>query len=88
MIQDGFTNLSTALAVNSGLSTRNFKGVYDFGGGVDVKMTRLFALRTEFRDFVRTGETSRIVPLPFGVVQQVSQARQTFTVMGGLVVRF
>ena len=88
LIQDGFTNLSTALAMNSGLSTRNFKGVYDFGGGVDVKMTRLFALRTEFRDFVRTGETSRIVPLPFGVVQQVSQARQTFTVMGGLVVRF
>ncbi|MFI5104869.1 MAG: hypothetical protein ACHP79_08100, partial [Terriglobales bacterium] len=88
LVQDGFTNLGTALSANSGSPTRNFKGVYDFGGGMDVKMTRLFALRTEFRDFVRTGETSRIVPVPFGVLQQVSQARQTFTVLGGLVVRF
>jgi hypothetical protein len=88
LVQDGLINLGTALTANSGVPTRNFKGVFDFGGGVDVKLTRLFALRTEFRDFVRTGETSRIVPVPFGVLQQVSQARQTFTVLGGLVVRF
>lgn len=87
-VHEGLANLSTALAPNNGLPTRNYKGVFDFGGGADVKLTRFFALRAELRDFVRTGQTTSDSPITGGVLQQVTKSRQTLTFLGGIVVRF
>ncbi len=63
---------STGSAVSS---SRNYKGVFDAGGGLDIGLHRHFALRLEFRDYIRTGEF-------------VSVSRHNLMAMGGGVFRF
>ncbi len=55
--------------------SRNYKGVFDVGGGLDIGLHRHFALRAEFRDYIRTGEF-------------VSVSRHNLMAMGGGVIRF
>jgi hypothetical protein len=41
------------------------RGVFDFGGGLDVRVWRFFSLRSEIRDFY-SGSPSFNVPVPGG----------------------
>lgn len=55
--------------------SRAYKGTFDFGGGADIKLTKLIALRAEVRDFVRTGHA-------------ISESRQDLLFMGGFALHF
>ena len=62
--------------VTVGLSaSRNYKGVFDAGGGLDTKLVRLLSLRVELRDFVRTGQT-------------INESRQNLVFLAGPVLHF
>jgi hypothetical protein len=56
-------------------ANRSYKGAFDVGGGLDIGLHRHFALRAEFRDYIRTG-------------QFVSASRHNLMAMGGGVFRF
>lgn len=71
----------------NGSIDRVWKGAFDFGGGLDAKLNSLFSLRSEVRDFVRTGKSSDQSGTTV-VVQKVLQSRNTVVVTGGLVARF
>lgn len=49
-------------------STETWHGVFEFGGGIDFRLTRLFSVRAELRDYVTgqglSGATGRHHPLP------------------------
>ncbi len=69
-------NATQITAVSTTISSsRNYKGAFDVGGGLDIGLHRHFALRMEFRDYVRTGEF-------------VSESRHNLMAMGGGVFRF
>lgn len=59
----------------SSSEARDTRGVGDFGGGLDARLTRNLSLRGEFRDLVATSEF-------------VSQSRHNFAFLGGLVAHF
>jgi len=55
--------------------SRSYKGAFDAGGGLDIGLHRHFAVRAEFRDYIRTGEF-------------LGTSRHNLIVLGGGVVRF
>ena len=57
-------------------STRTAHGVYDFGGGVDVRVIRMFSVRGEVRDFVT------------GTNLSGTSGRNHVVIMGGLAMHF
>jgi len=71
----------------NGSTDRVWKGAFDFGGGLDAKLNHLFSLRSEVRDFVRTGKAGEQSGTTV-VVQKVTQSRHTLAVSGGLVAQF
>jgi hypothetical protein len=66
---------------------RAYKGAFGFAGGLDARLSRLWSLRSEIRDFVRMGETGGQSGR-FIVVQTVIPSRNTVAINAGLVARF
>jgi hypothetical protein len=58
-----------------GNATTATKGIFDVGGGADIRLVRSIAFRTEVRDYLRTGRA-------------ITESRQNLLFLSGLAVHF
>jgi len=78
------------------VSQRAYKGVFDVGGGVDIRMNKHISFRAEMRDFRRsgTGSTGYTVDdflglgLGPGFIENIVEPRHTLVALGGLDFHF